>query len=163
NNNKIQLYLIIPSFQPQEEDQFENDQLLENKSLLKRAISLVKDGNNSKIQSEALPDLELPNIAMINIMEFLLKILEENFNWLVYNLCIRKKIYMKKILTRALLNAHMRQTVTSRCPVFSSLLTALEANPIPHSDVNASLEVEVNAIPLSNAENSVEIPQEEME
>jgi hypothetical protein len=40
-------------------------------------------------------------------MEFLLKILEENFNWLVYNLCEEKNFYMKKTLTRALLNGHV--------------------------------------------------------
>ncbi|CAI2194706.1 7454_t:CDS:1, partial [Funneliformis geosporum] len=50
--------------------------------------------------------------------------------------------------------AYMRQTVMSKCPVFSSLLTVLEANPIPHSDVNSSLEVEINTIPLLNAKNS---------
>ncbi|CAI2196832.1 8654_t:CDS:1, partial [Funneliformis geosporum] len=56
--------------------------------------------------------------------------------------------------------AHMGQTITSRRPVSFSLLIALEANLILRSDVNTLLEVEVNAIPLSNAENSVEIPQE---
>ncbi|CAI2186494.1 15384_t:CDS:2, partial [Funneliformis geosporum] len=38
-----------------------------------------------------------------------------------------------------------------------SLLTAFEVNPILRSNVNASLEIEVDAISLSNAENSLEI------
>ncbi|CAI2187365.1 8832_t:CDS:2, partial [Funneliformis geosporum] len=59
--------------------------------------------------------------------------------------------------------AHMKQTITSRCSVFSSLLTALEANPILRLDINAPLEVKVNVILLSNTENSLEILQGEIE
>ena len=45
--------------------------------------SHVIANNTCIIQSGLLPDLEFPNTAMIDIMEFLLKILEEIFNWLI--------------------------------------------------------------------------------